>query len=121
MTDALQHSKETKRLLAQRRKALPDELDVQHDKVLSSGAKVREIGFRGPNNTTRTIDVNVSKLYAPAPSTTGDIDMLRIEAELVDEGEDLDNPHVPINDDVRARAVDAIESEGLTPAWEVMQ
>lgn len=121
MTDALNHSAETKRLLAQRRKALPDDLDVDHDKVLESGEKLREIGFRGPNNTTRTIDVNVSKLYQAGPSTTGDIEMLRIEAELVADGKDLDNPHVPVNDDVRARAVDAIESEGLTPAWRVVQ
>lgn len=122
MSDAeLTHSPETRRLLAQRRKALPDDLDVKHDKVTQSGDKIREVGFRGPNNTTRTVDVNVSQLYATAPSTTGNMDILRIEAELVDDGKDLDNPHVPVNEDVQARAKDMIESEGLTPAWEVVK
>jgi hypothetical protein len=51
-------------------------------------------------------------------STTGDVDLLRLEAEMA-AGDDYEigNPHIPINTDKLEQAKQQIEQDGHTPAW----
>ena len=52
-------------------------------------------------------------------STTGDIDLLRLEAEMATGDEyDIENPHIPVNTDTLEQAKRQIEQDGYTPAWE---
>ncbi|AGM11103.1 hypothetical protein M196_gp08 [Halorubrum tailed virus 4] len=73
-----------------------------------------------PGGGTTTVDVNVTTMYQPGPRRTSSVEMLRVEAELVDEGKELDNPAKPSNGDVAKQAIEQIEGEGLTPAWRVV-
>ncbi len=50
--------------------------------------------------------------------TTGNREIVRIEAELVAEGKDLDNPAVPAAS-IRAEMVETLETKGLPKAWVV--
>jgi len=50
--------------------------------------------------------------------TTGNREIVRIEAELVAAGKDLDNPAVP-EQSIRAEMVEALEAKGLPKAWVV--
>ena len=68
---------------------------------------------------TTTVDVNMTTLYQPGPRRTSSVEMLRIEAELVDEGKQLDNPAKPSNAEVAKQAIELMEDRGLTPAWRV--
>lgn len=52
-------------------------------------------------------------------STTGDVDLLRLEAEMAAGDEHtLRNPHIPINKDVLEQAKEQIEQDGHNPAWD---
>ena len=70
-----------------------------------------------PGGGSTTVDVNMTTLYQPGPRRTGSVEMLRIEAELVDEGKELGNPAKPSNAEVAKSAIEQIEAAGLTPAW----
>lgn len=49
--------------------------------------------------------------------TTGDIDILVIEAELVAEGKDVENPAIPADTDVAREAAERIVERGMEPQW----
>lgn len=104
------------KLKALRRKELDDDFITDYDKV-EKGDKIKEIVVPGPADTTKTIEINQSHLYRPAPSTTSDVEMLRIEAQMEADGKEIENPHIPSSQDVLETAVEKIESEGNTPAW----
>ena len=50
-------------------------------------------------------------------STTESVFILKIEAELLDEGKELHNPHIPLNQETLENAKQEIEANGLEPAW----
>lgn len=51
-------------------------------------------------------------------STTGDVELLRLEADMAAGDEHTtENPHIPINSDVLEQAKRQIEQDGNTPAW----
>lgn len=107
------------KLRAQRRKELPtDEFVTEYDGIDERGHKYREHEIRGPGGTSQTIQSDVTAMYQAAPSTTGDVDLLVIEADLLADGVDLENPHVPATTDVLEQARSRIEQQDLEPAWE---
>ena len=120
MDNTVTHDAEIQRLLALRRKQLPDTVVDPSDypnAELKDGDVIRTRKVRVAG-AVREVEQNLSHAYGPAPSTTGGVDILVIEARLVADGRDVRNPHVPADTDTLARAKDRIESEGLTPAWE---
>lgn len=120
MNEVSQHDPEIAKLLAKRRKVLNrDGFIDDYDDTTDDGDKYREMTVQAGGGTTATIEMNLSKMYQAGPSTTGDMEVLKIEAELVAEGKDLKNPHVPADADLLERATNALSNEGLTPAWEV--
>ena len=111
-------------LLVERRQNLPrDDHISEYTHTDENGDKIHRVEFEDDSGNTETIDANLSKLLAAAASTTSNVEVLRIEAQQAAEASDDEletmNPHIPSNDDVLDTATDAIESEGLTPAWEV--
>ncbi|WP_135302658.1 hypothetical protein [Haloarcula amylovorans] len=118
-SDALRKPPEIRRLAAERRKCLSDAFVTNYDKIVD-GDKIRELTSAGRGGDSRTIESNVSKMYRSGPSTTGDVDMLRLEAEMVAEGRELSNPHIPLDEETLTEAVEKIERDGHTPAWEVV-
>lgn len=115
-------------LLARRRRNLqPNDAHVSEDKYNytdTNGDKIYRIDMSHTETGPNTIDVNLSALLGAAPSTTSNVEILRTEAEQAAEATDDEladmNPHIPSTDGVLARATAAIESDGLTPAWEVV-
>jgi len=72
-----------------------------------------------PGNFTEfTQDVTLA--LSPGLRVTSSIERLVIEAELVAEGADLDNPAIP-GQNTREDAISRIESKDLEPAWEVCE
>lgn len=69
---------------------------------------------------TREIETNVTHLLTPGTRKTGTVEHLVIEAELYDEGEGGGNPARPVNAEVAKQAIEKIESEGLEPAWRLV-
>ena len=67
---------------------------------------------------TETRRTNLTVLFTPGARITGDVSMLVIEAGLVADGVELDNPARPSTADV-AEAVIARLDDGVRPAWEV--
>lgn len=120
--DLTKRTGELARMGAQRRQALtewtPDSEKLT--KVDDDGDHIIEKTVRGPGETEKTVEVNLSSLFHPAVSTTGNVEILVLEAELAAEGECGDNPHIPVNEETLEAAINRIEAEGLAPAWEVV-
>jgi hypothetical protein len=60
--------------------------------------------------------IDVELLRTPGRRTTGKVEHAVIEAELVAEGKDLDNPAIPA-ESIMADVLDTLERKGLEPAW----
>lgn len=108
-------------LLEERRAVLNDDFITDFDKKNEDGDKIKEITVKRSSGETRTYEANLSKLGQAAPSTTSNIDILCIEAELAAEGRIGTNPHLPSSAEVYEQAIERIEAEGLTPAWEAVR
>lgn len=112
-------------LLARRRQNLDRDAHVtDHTHTNADGEKIHRIEIvDAKEGTTETIETNLSKLLAAAPSTTSNMEVLEIEAKQADEAtaEELErmNPHIPSNDDVLRELLERLQSMDLTPAWEV--
>lgn len=111
---------EIKRLHALARQRCTDEWIEGHDEVNEDGDKIAVVPDEGPAGTKVDREVNLSKMFQSAPSRTSRVDILTIEAELVADGHDPDNPHIPSSVDVLEEACDQISAAGHTPAWEVV-
>lgn len=70
-----------------------------------------------PGGGSTTTEVNVTTMYQPGGRRSGNVTLLRIEAELAADGVELDNPAKPASGDVAKQAIEAIEGKDLTPAW----
>lgn len=117
MIDAKKRDPEISRLVAERKKELPATDTDAHDKT-EDGDKIKVIKVRGPAEISSEIEINLSKLFRPTPSTTGDMDLLKTEAELSAEGTELGNSHVPIDEDTLERFLEWCEQNDMIPAWE---
>jgi hypothetical protein len=115
---------EIRRLLAQRRQELPRHVvprdDDRVDKV-EDGNHIRVLESAGPGDTTVEREMDLTAMYAPAPSTTNDVEILLIEAQIVADGGTLENPHVPATEDVLEEAERRFENEPYDPVWEGSQ
>jgi len=60
---------------------------------------------------------DADSLWRTGPSTTSDIDMLVLEAEMIDNDRELDNPHIPASEDVRQDALEQLSDHDLEPGW----
>jgi len=60
--------------------------------------------------------LNEDLLRTPGRRTTSTVEHVVIEAELVAEGKDLDNPAVP-GAEIMSEALETLERKGLEPAW----
>jgi hypothetical protein len=109
-------------LVAKRRDTLEEDFidESRYDRIDDRGHKIRELPTASPAGTDVTIDSDVTVTHRPTPSTTSDVEMLRLEAEMLADGYDLDNPHLPDTEDTLEEAVAAIKSDGNTPTWEVL-
>lgn len=114
-------------LLARRRQNLDrdghiesERYDFQRD---ADRHKIRRVVVKNKETGDKTIDHDLTALEGAAPSTTSRLEVLQMEARQAAEAdaEEIEhmNPHIPSNDDVLETATEAIESEGLVPAWEV--
>jgi len=114
-TEAFEPEPEIKVLRAKRRDRLKEDWISNHDKVDENGDKIEEVPYRKSDNT---FDVNLSSMFGPSVSLTGDVGLLVLEAEMVKEGKELENPHIPITKEVKEAAVSQLKDDGLNPAWE---
>lgn len=57
--------------------------------------------------------------HPPGDRTSGDVSLLGIEAELVAEGNELDNPARPADADTAERLHERLDDD-VRPAWEVV-
>jgi len=112
---AIELEPEIKVLRAKQRDSLTEDWITKHDKIDDNGDKIEEVPFRGSSNT---FEVNLSGMFGPCASTTGDVDLIVLEAEMAAEGRDMTNPHIPISTEVLQQARDRLSDAGLTPAWE---
>lgn len=116
--DAIELDAEVKKLRAQRRYELPtDEFITEYDGVDDDGHKYREYPVPGPEGTTNTRKSDQTAMYQPAPSVTGSMSILVLEAKLLDGGKDLKNPHIPNSKELLERARSKLDGMGLQPAW----
>jgi len=120
MPEAADPEAEVNRLLALARRRCSDEWIDSYDETNEDGDKVAIVPDEGPAGTTIEREVNLSAMYGTAPSRTADVEILRIEAELVADGREPDNPHIPTSGEVLETARGQIEADGNTPAWEVV-
>ena len=90
------------------------------DKIDECGHKIREQTVAGPGDTTQTAEHDLTAMYRTGPSTTGQVWILRTEAELIADGVDLGNPHIPATEAILEEAVEKIRADGHEPAWEVV-
>lgn len=111
---------EVKRLRAMRRKALPtDEFVDDFDGIDENGDKYKEKLVLGDKpGVSSTMQVNQTALNQPAPSTTNNMEIIMLDAEMLTEGYELDNPHIPASEEMLDRAHEKLTNEGLEPAWE---
>lgn len=110
---------EIKVLRAKARDALDESFIDDFDTTNDEGDKIEEQVVAGPANTEKTIEINLSKMYRPTASTTGDVGLLVLEAEMAAGDEyTIQNAHVPATVEKRDEAIERIEAAGYTPAWE---
>jgi len=77
----------------------------------------REVTHKEGHTVTRT--TNLTALFTPGDRTSGDVSLLRIEAELAAEGAELDNPARPADADTAERLHERL-GDDVRPAWEVV-
>lgn len=105
-------------LLSNRRANLSDAHVTDYDKLNEDGDKIRIEKLQGPQGMEKELERNYTHLFQDAPSRTGTVSLLVLEAELADDGKDLANPHIPTGEDTLRDALNQMETKGLTPAWE---
>lgn len=116
--------RESSPLLARRRQNLDrdghigsDRYDFQRE---DDGHKIKKVKRPGPENGTIERERDLTALEGAAPSTTSSLRLIEYEAEILADGGEIENPHIPTTDDVLRAALDHLRPMDLTPAWEVL-
>lgn len=108
---------------------MPDDSDVAFlrgrdwDRVDDRGHLIAQRRVVHPAYGEVETEIDLTALYQTARRTTGDPDLLVIEAELAADPDDSTpaNPARPLDSDVAKAAVERIEQRGIRPAWEVVR
>ena len=106
-------------LIAKQRQRIGDTHITEFDRTDDDGHKIKKVKRPAVEGGLKEVDVDVTALYSPGISTTSNMEIIRIEAELADEGGEVKNLHVPANDELLDQALDLLDDHDLTPAWEV--
>lgn len=78
-------------LLADRRRNLPRDRHIEdHTHIDSNGEKIHHVEWEKQNGEVETIDANLTMLLGAAPSTSSNLEVLRIEAQQAAEANDAD-------------------------------
>jgi len=121
MTTDIELEPEIKVLRAKARDAQSDDFITGHDYVDEDGDKIEKELVAGPAGSTKEIETNLTELYTAGPATTGKVDLLVLEAEIVAERGVMENPHIPIDTETRDAAKAQIKENGHTPAWDIFK
>ena len=105
-------------LIAKQRQRISDKHVTEFDKTDDDGHKIQKIKRPAVEGGMKEVDVDVTALFTPGISTTSNMEIIKIEAELADEGRDVENLHVPANDEILDRSLEMLEDHDLSPAWE---
>jgi hypothetical protein len=85
-------------------------MTVNHDTTNDEGDRIKERTVqRGPDGTEQTVEVNLDRMLQTADRYTGNPEILRIERDLREEGVDLDNPALPVEEHPTAGTISAAE------------
>lgn len=84
-----------------------------------TGHAMKEDRIYHPEYGQLTAEVDQTVMYQTARRTTGNLDILLVEAEQAANGGDIKNVAVPTSPETEELARRVLEEEGLTPAWEV--
>jgi len=121
MTTDIELEPEIKVLRAKARDAQTDEFITDYDEINDDGDKIEKVTHQKKSGETVTSESNLTALYTAGPATTGTTKLLVLEAEMVAEGYELENPHIPMDTETMEQAKQQIEANGHTPAWEVFE
>ena len=118
------HAGETKRriapLLARRLNNLDRDGHIEEfDHIDNDGHKIGLV-IRPDGTGSKEVEIDRTATGGAAPSTSANIELIVIEARLLEQGRPIENPHVPSNDGVLRAALDHLAGHDLTPAWEVL-
>ena len=94
---------------------------VQDAEENNQGEPIYKREIEVAEGATKTVEVNVRRVFRPGDRRTGSHDLLRTEARMAADGVELGNPAKPINGEVAEKHVEWCEKEGLQPAWEVCE
>lgn len=117
MSDLTELEPEIKVLRAKARDSLPNDIVEDYDKINDDGDKIEVQTWTTRSGGEKETEHNLTAMYRPGPSTTGDVDMLVLEAEMMANGRDLDNPHIPSTVAVKDEALERLADQDLEPAW----
>lgn len=106
-------------LIAKQRQRIGDAHIAEFDRTDDDGHKIKKVKRPAVEGGMKEVDVDVTALYSPGISTTSNMEIIRIEAELADDGGEVKNLHVPANDELLDRALEMLADHDLVPAWEV--
>jgi hypothetical protein len=85
-------------------------MTANHDTTTENGDRIKERTVRrGPEGAEETVEINLDRLLQTAARYTGNPEILRIERDLRDEGVDLDNPALPVEEHPTAGTITAAE------------
>lgn len=85
-------------------------MTTNHDTTNENGDRIKERTVqRGPDGTEQTVEINLDRMLQTAPRHTGNDEILRIERDLREEGVDLDNPALPLEEHPTVGSITAAE------------
>lgn len=94
---------------------------VQHADADGDGDPMYEYTVRFGGGASKTIELNLRRLFSPGDRRTGSHDLLQAEAKLAADGVELGNPAKPVNGDVAQKHAEWCDRNDLQPAWDVCE
>jgi len=83
---------------------------MNYDTTNDDGDRIKERTVqRGPDGTEQTVEINLDRMLQTTDRYTGNAEILRIERDLREEGADLDNPALPVEEHPTAGTISAAE------------
>jgi len=92
---------------------------VQDAEADSNGEPIYEYEAEVAPGATKTVEINVRRVFSPGERRTGNHDILQIEAKLADDGVELGNAAKPVDGEVAEQHAEWCDRNDLRPAWDV--